>query len=128
MQMHVVLEGADKLQRALKRGTPKLHPKILVQPMRDWALDTQLVSKRDYLTGPRPERLGVVTGRLRGSIAVDLLQAPRYVDVGTNVVYGPVHEFGGKHHPARPFLRPAAEEAFRGFERDLAKAWEAEFK
>lgn len=54
------------------------------------------VSQRNYLRGPRPERLGVVTGRLLQSITsrVDA-QSDRIVGaVGTNVPYGAFHEFG----------------------------------
>lgn len=53
--------------------------------------------QRAYLTGPRPQKLGVVTNRLRGSIHA----APAVVNgsridssIGTNVAYAGVHEFG----------------------------------
>ncbi|EIW9245983.1 MULTISPECIES: phage virion morphogenesis protein [Enterobacteriaceae] len=49
------------------------------------------------------------TGRLMGSVSTD--HDDRQAAVGTNVVYGPIHQFGGKtgrnesvELPARPFL------------------------
>lgn len=49
------------------------------------------------------------TGRLIGSMVKDY--GPNYAIVGTNVVYGPIHQFGGKAGrnrkvtmPPRPFL------------------------
>jgi phage gpG-like protein len=56
----------------------------------------QGTSQRDWLAGPRPERLGVVTGRLRASIAVRFESTPTtsYAYVGTNVGYGIAWEMG----------------------------------
>lgn len=53
-------------------------------------------AQRAYLTGPRPGRLGVVTGRLRGSLShqVDVGTDRVVGRVGTNVPYGAYHEFG----------------------------------
>jgi phage gpG-like protein len=54
------------------------------------------ISQRSFLRGPRPARLGVVTGRLFGSITsrVDH-ETDRIVGaIGTNVFYGAFHEFG----------------------------------
>lgn len=56
---------------------------------------------------------GVVTGRLRSSIAWrpghDSISP--YVDVGTAVHYAPFLEFGTRKMAARPFLRPALQAA-----------------
>ena len=53
--------------------------------------------KTGYLTGPRPEKLGVVTGRLRSSITYLMTPNPGKItaEIGTNVIYGAVHEYGG---------------------------------
>lgn len=54
------------------------------------------IAQQKFLSGPRPEKLDVVTTRLRGSIetAVDV-SADRVVGrIGSNVPYAPVHEFG----------------------------------
>jgi phage virion morphogenesis protein len=42
------------------------------------------------------------TGRLINSITY--VVGPRDVEIGTNVEYAAVHQFGDKHIPARPFL------------------------
>ena len=51
------------------------------------------------------------TGRLRGSIAYRLTDGGRAVEVGSNVVYAAIHQFGGSVGrgrkvtlPARPYL------------------------
>ena len=66
------------------------------------------------LSGPRPQFLGVDTGRLRASITgsrTEKIMDTYQAKVGTNVVYGRIHEFGGPirggQMPARPFMRPA---------------------
>ncbi len=49
------------------------------------------------LSGPRPQYLGVVTGRLRSSIATSgttKVGDSLINTIGTNVEYAPVHEFG----------------------------------
>lgn len=97
----------------------------------------QGVSRASYLSGPRPERLGRVTGNLARGIFVDESGVPFFVDVGSPEIYGPVHEFGATITarsrnrmvwgqganggppfrsgervviPARPFLGPAVED------------------
>jgi HK97 gp10 family phage protein len=50
------------------------------------------------VSGPRPDRLGVVTNRLRSSISAVLVANGR-VKVGTNVVYAAIHEYGGRTKP-----------------------------
>jgi len=68
--------------------------------------------KTNRLSGPRPEFLGVVTGRLRSSITASptIKTGNVYMSrVGTNVEYGPRHEYGIRIRP-RPFMRPAIED------------------
>ncbi len=74
-------------------------------------------SKTNRLSGPRPEYLGVVTGRLRASITAGepTQSGNNYIEkIGTNVEYARIHEFGGRVGkygggimPARPFLSPS---------------------
>jgi phage gpG-like protein len=68
--------------------------------------------KTNRLSGPRPEFLGVVTGRLRSSITAVRTEKTgnTYIaKIGTNVEYGPRHEYGINIRP-RPFMRPAVED------------------
>jgi HK97 gp10 family phage protein len=50
------------------------------------------------------------TGILRASITRAATENQTVV-VGPTMPYGQVHEFGGRHHPKRPFMRPALEKA-----------------
>jgi hypothetical protein len=61
-------------------------------------LEATGVIQTEFLQGPRPSRLGEVTGRLRNSISHDVKITEKGVigQIGTNVVYGAYHEFGFK--------------------------------
>ena len=50
-----------------------------------------------HLTGPRPQKLGVVSGRLRSSIGYLLRPGSKKMtaEVGTIVEYAAIHEYGG---------------------------------
>ena len=57
------------------------------------------------------ERTLTDTGRLRGSIAHTVTNGGRAVEVGSNVIYAAIHQFGGRAGrgrkaklPARPYL------------------------
>lgn len=54
------------------------------------------VAMKNYLSGPRPEKLDVVTTRLRGSITSKVESVGEGIigRIGTNIPYAPVHEFG----------------------------------
>ncbi len=59
----------------------------------------------------------VQTGALRASIA-SALHGDGAI-VGPIERYGVVHEYGGRHHPARPFMRPALAQSNRDFPREF---------
>jgi phage gpG-like protein len=93
------------------------------------------ISREDYLSGPRPEHLGRRSGDLARS--VNYRVSGNRVVVGTNLIDGPVHEFGATIYPKskprlvfqlldkswrsalkvvipeRPFLRPALRDSIR---------------
>ncbi len=54
------------------------------------------IAQEEFMTGPRPQHLGVVTSLLRGSITtkVDGDDNVSRGSIGTNVIYGAKHEFG----------------------------------
>lgn len=56
------------------------------------------ISMREFLSGPRPKRLDVVTTRLRSSIATSVQRSGKGVigRIGSNVKYARYHEFGFK--------------------------------
>lgn len=70
-------------------------------------------AKTVYLSG---KALQSRTGRLMRSIRIDRGGLPRYVEVGSNLIYAAPHEFGWPGHnlPARPFMRPAGERELKG--------------
>jgi phage gpG-like protein len=126
--------------------------KALLPAMTECMLAAEATAKKDYLSGPRPGKLQRLTGRLRGNIAHrEKLSGDRVTGIlGTNVIYGRIHELGGEIRPktaqylkfqingrwksvrkvtmpARPFLRPAMEDnldKFKGiFRRRLVEAF-----
>lgn len=54
------------------------------------------ISMREFLRGPRPAKLGEVTGRLRDSLTVSVTRTGKGVvgRIGSNVKYARFHEFG----------------------------------
>ena len=100
---------------------------VMFNSMRQSALHLVNWSKDKRLSGPRPRYLGVDTGRLRASIVAGTpyKRGDSWMTrIGTNVVYGRIHEFGGfagrnrsVRIPARPYLRPAVED--RGNQEDI---------
>ena len=98
--------------RLIKRKIPKI-PSDLERPimfaLKKGMFRTERTSKRNYLSGARPEKLGVVTGRLRNSIKTRVFKRyNKFVgEIGTNVIYGRTHEEGLGSMPKRPFLQPA---------------------
>ena len=63
--------------------------------------DGQLVGS----TPPKPPHTR--TGALKNSVQYELKNEGFTAIIGPSISYGKVHEFGGRNHPARPFMRPA---------------------
>lgn len=74
-----------------------------------------------------PKFLTSRTGTLRRSIAVNRKPLPFAIEIGTDLVYGPPHEFGTSTMRARPYLQPALDEASQEFEAILHRNFEREF-
>jgi phage gpG-like protein len=99
-----------KLFRKLDRTARE---EVIVDTLTDGGLLLARWSKVNRLSGPRPSVLGVVSGRLRSSIAAGKVEksGSKYrISVGTNVEYAAKHEFGIGIRP-RPFLQPAIDES-----------------
>lgn len=81
--------------RKLTGLAPALRP-VVARAIKRGLLLTAGVTQKEYLSGPRPRRLGVVTTRLRNSISTETKDDGREIvgRIGTNVVYGAFHEFG----------------------------------
>lgn len=82
--------------------------------------------KTRTLLAPLPDRLTSRTGSLRRSIGVDRSELPFAISIGTELVYGRVHETGGRFgratYPPRPFLAPALDDVVPKFEIFFARA------
>lgn len=129
---------------------PGLVVPALFKGMKQAMLIAERTVRGEYLSGKALQRR---TGRLRGSITHDVrIEGDRVVGrIGTNVVYGRIHELGGvikaknagylKFNipgvgwrmaksvtiPARPFLRPSLEDNISDISGILAKRVEEAF-
>lgn len=102
-------EGIQKSALGFKQARAELRERIFTLLM-DFGNDTVATIKKDYLTGPRPGKLGVGTGRLRSSIRFQAVAKDDQMTVtfGSDVPYAAIHEFGGttKPHVIRPKRKP----------------------
>ena len=129
------LEGFKEMQAKLERAGVQTLPTV-EDAVRLGMIRARNTAMKDYLTGPRPAKLGVRSGRLRSSIFWFVNRRANQIvgTIGTNVVYAPIHEFGGiivpkrakwlrfmvrpgqwvsvkkVTMPKRPFLHPALED------------------
>lgn len=111
----IEVRGLDKLTFAFGGGIAARVRAELRRTVDKLAVELQTEVKQNWLTGPRPLRLGVDTGTLRRSVNIKRVDTPMEVSskVGTNVFYGAAWERGnvkdwrGKVQPARPFMEPA---------------------
>jgi phage gpG-like protein len=94
--------GDRQLVQRLKLA-PGVVRQEVVKTVKKLGFELQAHVQKDYLTGPRPAKLGVVTNRLRASITPNGGDSrSRFVDtggdisyyVGTNVSYGALWEYG----------------------------------
>jgi phage gpG-like protein len=103
------VRGIQETQAVLRQAEPILMDEMDASA-RAAAFQVTRTAQKNYLSGPRPTRLGVVTNRLRGSLsegAPDFVfdlqrqQARITVRTGTNVEYAPAHEFGAIIKPKK---------------------------
>lgn len=78
------------------RELPKASRRAVVRGFKRGLEFARTLAQRDYLSGPRPVRLDVVTARLRNSIAIKVRDNGAAIDgtIGTNVKYARYHELG----------------------------------
>lgn len=108
--MEMRITGTEAVQRRLMGIGRRLHGEN-IKAMRKAVIHVTNVSKQSYLSGPRPEKLQQLTGRLIGSITHQVTGRGSDLvgTVGTNVIYARRHEEpkSGDTMPPRPFLKPA---------------------
>lgn len=116
---------------------------VILKTITDLTVTTQALAKRGIQRGPKSgvtyRRGNVVhqasapgqypatdTGRLASSVMVNLPTAASMVgEVGTNVIYGPMLEFGTSRMAARPWLLPSFTQAKINVEKKLRDNLEA---
>lgn len=101
MPIEIKLTGGKILESKGKRfhETRRELQSRLFEKTKKFAFSVVRRAQTNYLTGPRPKRLGVVTGRLRSNISAKVEKnngETITATMGTNVVYGKVHEYGFK--------------------------------
>ena len=103
----------NEKELALVLKKPELVRKGLLRGVRNSMLMAERYSKETFNT---PGHLKVRSGRLRSSITASTKEQGKYVVglIGTDVVYGKIHEYGGIHPrsktirmPARPYIGPS---------------------
>lgn len=64
---------------------------------------------------------GYATGQTSRSIGVEIVDGGKTAHVGAQTEYAPYLEYGTRFMNAEPFVRPAAKEQGKRFEKDLIK-------
>lgn len=136
------VEGMKPLLAMLKKLSPEKSSEILVRSLLECAHLVAENAKREQIIrggrfnvpGPRggknlqdrpphPSKLTSRSGRLRDSISPRWHRKPWSIDVGTDVVYGRVHEEGIPPFPKRAYLEPAVEATERRFPDIFMRNW-----
>ena len=100
------MQGQKAIKNALKNMSPKFRPQIQREGLLKAAFLIQDESAQRQIAGggrgkgkylkALDHRLTSRTGTLRRSIRVNRTGLPRSVQIGTDLVYGAVHEVGGR--------------------------------
>lgn len=130
MAIEFKISGLDKLAKTgenLRRAS-EVTKELVFQAAGDFAVDAHHYITEGYLSGPRPEKLGVVTGRLRSSIKFRIDQNDNDISIrfGSSVPYAAIHEFGGDagvghkvHLRQRAYLTPGIMDAMPKFRKSI---------
>lgn len=133
----VRIEGGKNLQAALRRMDPEQNLRIFRLSAGEIALKIATNAKEaQLLKGGGPislpsqtkgsKRLYNRSHRLYDSIGVDFSPLPKAVEVGSDVIYAPRHEYGLGGMPARPFMRPALDAIKPKIPGIVVKHWKRE--
>lgn len=103
VKFRIEVQGVAAFDRKVDRLIAPRFRQEVGKTIRELGLALQRSVKRNYLRGPRPQRLGRVTGVLGDSINLRVEETPAKVvaSVGTNVWYGKMWETTG-HGPIVP--------------------------
>lgn len=125
----VRVTGGAQLRQALAKLNPETNGRIFSQSVREIATkigaNAKNVQIRRGQGAVHPTQLTHRTFRLRDSIGPDFSGLPTFAEVGTDVFYGAIHEFGLNGHP-RPFMQPALDAIAPEIPEIVVKHWKAE--
>jgi phage gpG-like protein len=158
--LSISVEGVEAVHQRLERLNIRSHPGLVIRALDKCAeLTQEIAATKKIIRGgkgpPHPHKLTSRTGTLRRSIAVSRRHLPWAIDIGTDLVYGAVHEEGGtvnvgsysraigsstrsggasmalvrshtRTYPKRAYLVPALEEAANHFDDIFAREIEKE--
>ncbi len=112
MQLSIKVKGDDRLRAALDKLCPRKNPEAIRRAMNASA-ETLLRRQRSHLEGPRPHRLGRVSGKTWRSIAIDKSALPFSIEVGApgRLWWLEGYEAGTDVRGHRPFIVPAIDDA-----------------
>ena len=118
----------SKLERAQREFTNDLRKTLNTQ-----MINAEKISKQEFLNGPRPTRLGVISGTLIRSVRGRVeKKGDSYVGtLSASTPYASAHEWGamvGKGRkvklPARPYLQPALQRIIEPLKASLKKLFD----
>jgi len=98
-----------KLKRAVRAAVPESALRCAIIVEGDAKALMRIGGGIAHTPSKEPKPPHVQTGTLRASIRS--AKTATGAVVGPTESYGAVHEFGGRHHPKRPFMRPALDKA-----------------
>ena len=169
--LSITVQGLDELHERLNRISPSKNSAWVARSLKKCAELTQDITANEMIIrggrfrGPKgkrggkgkmrsagvdPKRITSRTGTLRRSIRVNTSTLPFAAEVGSDLVYAAVHEFGGTYsipsysraiatstrsggssmalvkahsatYPARPYLAPGLDKAAKSFSDIFAK-------
>lgn len=110
--------------KVTRRNFTKIELRAVVTAARD-VLKTEMynverTAKKNYLSGPRPDKLGVVTNNLRSAVKGSVEQSGYnllgHVGFGKHAWYGRLHEEGIGGQKKRSFMVPSIEDHIKDIE------------
>lgn len=119
MPFNIKIKGIDKFFKAamaLRKARQDFRAR-LYKLMDLWALDTVHRIQDEYMRGPRPKKLGTVTGALRRETRRKTIELNNGVAIkfGNPLPYAAIHEFGGTIKPHTIFPK---KKGFLAFKKD----------
>lgn len=110
-----IIAGGDTLDMLQKSATRA--KTAMGKGVKKAAMLVERTMKKIVYAG-HPEHLEGDTGRLRGAIHYEMEMSGLAAEIGTNLVYAAIHEFGGTPDmapgpaaiPARPYAQPALDQ------------------